>query len=254
MIRHHLLLFVRNIKRQKSSFLINVIGLSTGLACVMLIALWVSDELKVDKFYPEHQQIYQVIEHIEFADGVQTLFETFSPMAEQLAEQIPEVKYAAATIQPAWFGKHVLSVNGENNLKAIGQLASEDYFKVFQHKLVQGNRDELLQSPDAIVISKSLALSLFGATENVVGQQVEYEQQRQFQVSGIFEDVPLNSTNRFDFVLSTEAYTDVPPWTSLNIWNASGPQVYTLMEEGTDIAQVNTKIDLIRKEGNENSI
>ncbi|NAS12398.1 ABC transporter permease [Poritiphilus flavus] len=254
MLRHHLLLFLRNIKRQKSSFLINVIGLSTGLACVMLIALWVSDELKVDKFYPEHQQIYQVIEHIQFTDGLQTLFETFSPMAEVLTEQIPEVKYAAATIQPGWFGKHVLSVGGENNLKAVGQLASEDYFMIFQHKLIQGNREELLQSPDAIVISKSLALSLFGTIDNVVGQQVEYEQKRPFQVSGIFEDVPLNATDRFDFVLSTEAYKDVPPWTSLNNWNSSGPQVYALLDEGADIAQVNAKIDKIRKEGNENSI
>lgn len=253
MIRHSILIFFRNIKRQQSTFLINMIGLSTGLACVLLIVLWVRDELNVDKFHANHERIYQVIEHLEFSDGVNTIIESSSPMAEFLAEEMPEVAYAATTIPPSWFGNRVLSVE-ENNLKAIGQLASEDYFQVFSYPLIDGDKTAVLSDPNSIVLSKTLAINLFGTAENIVGEAVTFEQTRQFQVSGIFDDVPPNSTVQFDFILSTEASKDVQPWTSLHTWDSSGPQVYVLLKERADIDALNAKVEMIRKNRNENTI
>ncbi len=255
MLKHNIKLFFRNINRDLSSFLINIIGLSTGLACALFIALWVSDELGVDKFYENHDRIYQVAENFQFSDGVQTMIAASAPMAEYLVTQMPEVEYAAATIQPDWFGKHVLSV-GDQNLKVPGQLVSKDYFNIFSFNLIQGDKNQVIADPNSIVISKDLALKLFGTTENVVGRSIEYEKSRQFQVSGIFEDVPANSTVQFDFVLSDKAYKDEAPWNSINTdtWHSIGPQVYVLLKEGADIDVLNTKVAKIRKERNENDL
>nr|WP_299386332.1 ABC transporter permease [Allomuricauda sp.] len=253
MIKHNIILFFRNIKRNKSSFLINMIGLSTGMACTLLISLWVMDELAVDKFHEEHDRIYQVIEHLNFSDGVQTMIETFGPMAELLSEEFPEVEFAAEAIPPSWFGKHNLSIDGKS-IKAVGQIVGKDYFNIFSFDLLTGNTDNLLTDPNSIVISKELALSLFGRTENVIGKTITYEQDKRFMVSGIFEGTPANSTLQFDFALSSLAYKDVPPWTSLHSWNGSGPQVYVLLKEGANIDALNAKVDKLRKSTNPESI
>ncbi len=255
MLKHNIKLFFRNIKRNLSSFLINIIGLSTGLACALFIALWVSDELGVDKFHENHDRIYQVAENLQFSDGIQTMVESSAPMAEYLVAQMPEVEYAAATIDPSWFGKHALSV-GDHNLKAQGQLVGKDYFNIFSYNLIEGDENQVIADPNSIVISKGLALKLFGTTENVVGRSIEYEKSRQFQVSGIFEDVPANSTVQFDFVLSDKAYKDEAPWNSINTdhWGSTGPQVYLTVKEGTNIDALKVKVAKIRNEINENDL
>ncbi|WP_234573176.1 ABC transporter permease [Rhodohalobacter sp. 614A] len=253
MLKHYFNLFFRNIKKDKSTFLINLIGLSTGLACVLLIYLWVNDELSVDKFHENHERIYQVIEHVEFTDGIQTIIETSGPMAELLAAEMPEVEYATATIPPSWFGEHLLSV-GENNIKATGQLVGEDYFNIFSFDIIQGDKNSVMTDPNSIVLSEELAANLFGSIDNVVGEAVEFEHNRIFQVTGIFENVPSNSTMQFDFALSTEASRETPPWTSLHTWNSSGPKVYVLVQEGTDIEQLNAKVEQVRRNRDENTI
>jgi putative ABC transport system permease protein len=253
MLRHNFLIAWRNAKKDKSTFLINLIGLSTGLACVLLIYLWVNEELSVDKFHKNSARIYQVIEHVEFSDGVQTLIETSGPMAELLADEMPEVEYAAASIPPNWFGEHLLSV-GENHLKATGQLVSKDYFNIFSYELIQGDKNRVMEDPNSIVLSRKLAVNLFGTIENVFGKTIEFERDRLFHVTGIFENVPSNSTVQFDFALSSEASKEIPPWTSLHTWNATGPKVYVLLKEGTDFQQLNAKVEMIRKNRNENTI
>ncbi|MEO1010295.1 MAG: ABC transporter permease [Bacteroidota bacterium] len=255
MLKHNLKLFLRNIKKDKGTFLINSIGLSTGLACVILIALWVKDELGMDKFHPNHERIYQVVEHMQFSDGIQTFIETSGPMAEQLAQEMPEVEYAAETIDPSWFGEHLLSV-GDKNLKATGQVVGQDYFNIFSFGLLQGDKDRLMDSPTSIVLSKELALNLFNTTENVLGRVVEFNKERQFQVSGIFEGTPTNSTLQFDFALSSEVAMEEAPWYGcLTSWSSgTGAQVYLKVKEGTDIKALNTKVGMVRKNRNENTI
>ncbi|TMU55206.1 ABC transporter permease [Flagellimonas algicola] len=253
MIKHNIIVFFRSIKRSKSSFLINMIGLSTGMACTLLISLWVMDELGVDKFHEKNDRIFQVIEHLNFSDGVQTMIETFGPMAELLVTEFPEVEYASEAIPPSWFGKHNLSTD-EKSIKAVGQIVGKDYFNIFSFGLILGNKAQVLKDPNSIVLSKSLAISLFGTTENSIGKAISFEEDKQFMVSGVYEDTPSNSTIQFDFALSSHAYKDLPPWNSLHSWNGSGPQVYVLLKEGTNINAFNEKVDRLRKSTNEKSI
>ena len=89
MFRHNILITCRNFLRYKSSFLINLLGLSTGLACTLLIYLWVADELSVDKFHQKDDQLYQVLRNVQRPDGVKTEESTPPRLGESLVEEMP---------------------------------------------------------------------------------------------------------------------------------------------------------------------
>lgn len=243
MLRHNLLIAFRNFLRYKSSFLINLIGLSSGLACVLLIYLWVSDELQMDKFHANGDRLYQVKEHVVQDGGMITRITTAGPTADALVKEMPEVEYAVTNTFSRIF-RSVLSVNG-NDIKAGALYASADFFKLFSFELAQGDRDKVLADKKSIVITEALALRLFGTTENVVGKSVELQHKKQFEVTGILRNLPAKSSVQFDFILTFEALTDDNQ--GLLSWFNTGPQTFVLLKEGTDVELFNKKIaELVR--------
>ena len=243
MLLHNLLLAYRNFKRYKSSFFINLIGLSTGLACVLLIFLWVSDALRVDRFHENKHQLYQVMEHVEQAGGIITRQTTAGPTGAALVDEMPEVLSSVTTTTKRIID-YTLSV-GNNDIKAKGFYASADYFKLFSYEFIKGDKNQVLSDKKAIVISESLALRLFGTLENVIGKVVEWQHDKEYKVSGIFKNIPSYSSVQFDFVLSFKGFRDDNEW--VTSWYNTAPQTYLLIKSGTDIDQFNDKIaDLIR--------
>ena len=236
MLKHHLLLTIRNFKRFKNAFFINITGLSTGLACAILIFLWVSDELKMDAFHANSERLFQVMEHQQYADEIMTTWSTPGILAESLKDEIPEIELAATT---TWINSFTLSV-GEKNLKSDGYYVGEDYFNIFSYDLLQGNPSLVLKDKSSIVISKDLAISLFGNEEDAVGKQVEFQHEKTFLVSGVFENIPPNSSFQFDFVLSFEAFKDENEW--VLEWGNNGPPTYVLLQNGVDAQVVSDKI------------
>ena len=111
MFRHTITLIYRNFKRFKSSFFINLVGLSTGLASTLLIYLWVNDELTVDKFHKNDSRMFQVMEYQNnAANNIRVTNSTPGPLAETLITDMPEVEYASVVTPSYWFDKFVLSV------------------------------------------------------------------------------------------------------------------------------------------------
>src|SRR5436190_20113339 len=100
MFKHNLLLIYRNFVRFKSSFFINLIGLSAGLACTLLIYLWVNDELHVDKYLENDDRIFYAWEHRVKADGIWTSPNTPGPLAEALIEDMPQIEYTCSSTRP----------------------------------------------------------------------------------------------------------------------------------------------------------
>jgi putative ABC transport system permease protein len=114
MLQHNLLILFRNFKRFKSTFFINLIGLSTGLACTLLIYLWVNDELNVDKFHEKDNRLFQVMENAKEADGIKTKPSTPDLLGETMIKEIPEIEYAVSVTPYKWFGKFTLVANEIN--------------------------------------------------------------------------------------------------------------------------------------------
>ncbi len=245
MIRHNFLLTFRNFKRYKSTFLINLIGLSSGLACALLIFLWVQDELSVDTFHEKDAQLFQVMQH-RVQDG-EIVTSTWVPglTAQTLVEEMPEVEYAVSAFA---LDRYTLSVD-DKDVQATGQYVGEDFFKLFSFPLQQGDASQVLANRSAIVISETLAMNLFNTTENVVGKTIEWQHEEQYQITGIFADVPQNSSMQFDFVLSFQIFLEDEGWATR--WQTSWPETYVLLKPGADVNLLNKKIaDLVKRKTN----
>lgn len=254
MLRHNLIIIYRGLRRFKRTFIINLVGLSTGLACALLIYLWVSDELSVDKFHDKDPRLYQVMLNVQ-EDEVWTTDATTGLLAVELAEEMTEIEFAAAVAPPNWrgFDRFILSV-GEQNIKATGEYAGKDYFNIFSYGLIQGDAGQVLTDKNSIVISDELAMKVFGTTQGVVGKAIELNHEREYLVTGILAKTPAVSSVQFDFVLPFDSYLDVAPW--YKSWDNFGPQTYLVLREGTDLDAFNAKIKHFfrtKHNGDENS-
>src|SRR6516225_3413029 len=122
MLKNYLKIAWRNLLKDRQFTILNVAGLSAGLACTLLIWFWVSDEMSVDKSFEKNNQIYQLMEHRRVEGQSDISDESSGMLGEVVAAQMPEVEYAAALAPHEWFQKFTLST-GEKNIKAYGQYA-----------------------------------------------------------------------------------------------------------------------------------
>jgi putative ABC transport system permease protein len=239
MLKNYFKIAWRSLLKDRQFTLLNILGLSSGICCALLIWLWVADELSVDKFFPNNNRIYEVMERNRVNGQQQVSDESSGLVSELLLAQVPDIEYASPLAPPNWWPKYTLSV-ADKNIKAAGQYAGKDYFNIFSFPLVEGNKDEMLKDKNAIVISDDLARRLFNRTDHVIGRQVRFQQQQSFFVTGVFEKPPGNSSQQFDFVLSFEYLFSVQPW--VKSWNGSGPHNFILVKEGTNVDALNKKI------------
>lgn len=239
MFKNHLKIAWRNLLKDRQFTLLNVLGLSAGLACALFIFLWVTDERSYDKIFANDKQLYQVMEHRKADGDIKVSDESSGLVSEILKAQMPQVQYAASLAPPEWFQKFTLSV-GDKNIKAKGQYAGKDYFNIFSFKLLEGDKNKVLADNNSIVISDELAKKLFGTTENIIGKPIDFQHDTTFFVSGIFEKIPSHSSQQFDFVLSFDYYFSVQGW--VKTWGNTGPHNFVLLKKGTDVTAFNKKI------------
>ncbi|UOG73043.1 ABC transporter permease [Hymenobacter tibetensis] len=247
MIWHSLLLIYRNFKRFKTTFFINLIGLSTGLACALVVYLWVNDELSFDKYHATDSRLFRVMENVRTDQGINTRWGTHPLLAEALVEEMPEIEAAAVVTPPAFFPQFTL-VGANKNVRAVGKCAAENFFRIFTYPLIQGDASRVLANKSAIVLSQQMAIALFGTPQNAVGKSVEWQMgmadlKQTCIVSGVFGPIPPNSTERFDFVLTFDAFKDIMKMGQRITWEDDGPfHTYIVLKEGANTAQFNSKI------------
>ncbi|MEM6864896.1 MAG: ABC transporter permease, partial [Bacteroidota bacterium] len=254
MLKHHIKLFFRNLARNKSTFFINLVGLSSGLTCVLLVFLWVSDELNKDRFHVNKERLYQVFRNVPNGQGsLNTYGSNSSLMLTSLQEEVPEVEKAVA----------VFGINGnamlqteDKKLGSTGFFASEDYFNLFSIPLLYGDANEVLQDINAIVISKEMAKTLFGTNTYPIGKNLIIKSgvnsfEDLFTVTGIFE-IPKNSSENFDFVLPYKRFLEDRDPQDIH-WGSNSSSMYALLKEEVKIDALNSKIkDFIKKKDSEN--
>ncbi len=240
MLKNYFKIAWRSLLKDRQFTVLNILGLSSGICCAVLIWLWVADELGVDKFFPNDNRIYEVMESNRVNGQQQMSDESSGLVADLLLAQVPEVEYAASLAPPSWWPKYTLSV-GDKNLKATGQYAGKDYFNIFSFPLLEGKAGEVLKDKNSIVISDELATRLFSRTDHLLGKAVRFQQQQTFFVAGVFKAPLRNSSQQFDFVLSFEYLWEQQSW--VKSWNGTGPHNFILVKEGADINLLNKKIE-----------
>jgi ABC-type antimicrobial peptide transport system permease subunit len=259
MFKYSLKIAWRNILRDRSFTLLNLVGLSTGLACTLLIFLWVHDERSVDQFNENDGRLFQVMANWQTPQGVQTGDNTPGLLAQTLTADMPEVEYAVPVIPPSWFDKKGIVIYGGQRLEASNQFAGKDYLQVFSYPLLQGDRGSALAGNRTILISDELARKLFhitasttggpmggspgGSLSNVIGKTVEWNQKDfsgVYEVSGVFQKPPANATAQFDIVFNYDLFLQKNP--KLLNWGNNDPNTYVMLKRGTDVAAFDRKI------------
>jgi ABC-type antimicrobial peptide transport system permease subunit len=220
-------------------------GLSTGLACALLIYLWVKDELRIDRFNEKDSQLFQVIKTSLTDDGsVHTHESTPALLAKSMATEIPEVEYAVSVIRQNIMG---IASAGNKHIKAIPQFVDKDYFNVFSLRLIHGNKDKVLADKHGILLSDELALKLFNTTENIVGKTVSWDHADELNgpyiVSGIFEAPPSNASVQFDLIFPYSLYFETyKDRYGLTLWYSNSSYTYLILRKGTNVKDFNEKI------------
>lgn len=246
MLQHNILVALRNFRRHKSSFLINLTGLSTGLACTLLIYLWVNDEMKIDRFHENTDQLHQVLMNFESNSGINTVSWTPAPMAAALKDEIPEI--IGSTHVFTHENNGIISSGEKKSFRANELYVSQDFFKVLSFKLRHGNADQVLNDISSVVLSENLALKLFDKVDGLIGQTVKLKRgdmQSEFIISGVFETPPSNSTLQFDAVFHSQKLLSVTP--NYNKWEYNEPDTYLLVQKGADLSKVNERITEVVK-------
>ena len=244
----------RNLAKDRRFTLLNLLGLSTGLACTLLIYLWVTDELQMDKFHANDARLYQVMENRVQGPNIWTAQSAPAPEADALAKEMPEVESAVATID--WGENYALSASAgtgsadQKEIKAIGIYAGASFFTVFSYHLIQGDPGQVLTDKKSIVISDMLARRLFGTTDNLIGKTIEFQHEQPYTIAGMFTDPGIHSSKQFDFVLPILDQEDAQR--NRNNWGSTFCNTFIVLRAGVDPAEFNRKVAglIVRKSNN----
>jgi putative ABC transport system permease protein len=244
MLRYYLTVIVRQVARSKTIFLVNVMGLSTGLAAFMLIYLWIADEVSFDKFHTNDGKLYQLMSNLRNENGVSTREATPIGMAYVLEQTFPEVEHAATVTPNAWFPKFLLSAD-DLHIKAEGKFVGENFFKLFSYKLLHGEVSTALKDKYSVVITASLARKLFRDPRQSVGKILPWKLStisRECTITGVVQDVPANSSQQFDVLFPIDLLGEIMGFPKDDL-NAPGPGTFVLLREDVNVEALNQKVN-----------
>jgi putative ABC transport system permease protein len=240
MIRNFLKIAWRNLFRNKGFSATNLLGLTIGITCTILISLWVKDELTYDKFHTNHSSIYKIFANRDFNNQMFTDENMVLPLASTIEKSVPQVRQAVVTThrQP-----HVLKYK-DKMLKKNGYTVSEHFFDMFTWKFLNGNSKTALPDAYAIVLTESCAKALFG-NDDPINKIIKVDNEYDAKVTAIVADVPGNSTLQFDFVNSFNYSGDFLSRAMTN-WENSSWDVFVQVNAGTDMTVVEKAINDIK--------
>ncbi|MTI32854.1 ABC transporter permease [Xanthovirga aplysinae] len=242
MLKNYFKTALRNLLKHKFYSLINVLGLAVGMACCMLIFFWVQDELSYDTFHTKADRIFRVAtEDLSLGKGFKAV-ETPGPLAKTLKSDYPEVEESVSI----WNEGETLTTYQENSFNIERTIYAEpSLFDVFSIPLIKGNSFSALTNPHSIVLSQSTAQKIFGK-ENPIGKMLIIDQEN-YQVSGVFEDLPENSHFHADLLLSMTKFREQNEKQWIDSWDNLNFITYILLAEGSNPASLEERFPKLIK-------
>lgn len=201
MLRNFLLIAFRNFRREQVYALINISGLAVGLLCCIFIFLWISDEVRFDRFHKDADLIFRVMENVHYSDGEIHTYEALpAPLADKLQQEFAEVEH---TTHYSWEQRPLLS-HGNQSYYEDGYYADPSFFKVFTFPALEGNPAQWFSDANSMVISRRLAEKYFPG-EQALGKVIRIDNAFEVTVTGVI-DIPHHSSIQFDFLMPFEIY------------------------------------------------
>jgi putative ABC transport system permease protein len=232
MLKNYLRTALRNLMRNKTYGLLNILGLSVGVACAALIFLWVEDEVTYNHIHDNRDRLYKVMENQTYDGTTFTFGATPGPLAPSMVREIPGIKHTSRT---NW-GSRLLFSLGDKSIYEQGFYADSNFLTLFQFPLIKGNPSDLFTQLHSLVISEKMAKKFFGK-EDPVGKTLRVNNDNEYVITGVFRDVPTNSTLQFDWLAPFDIYLNNNDW--LQGWGSNGIQTWVELQPNADVKAIN---------------
>lgn len=241
----------RNLRKDRLFTLLNLLGLSTGLACALLIFLWIRDEKQINHFNTKDAQLYQVLINNEDNGHITTLSGTQGLLAQSLKNEVAGIEYATSVLPASWFQNAGVLSLGDNHLKAGGQFVSKDFFNVFTCKILYG---QALADKQSLLISDRMAQKLFPHVQDAVGKSIHWEQGEysgDYGIAGVFQAPPATATEQYDLLLDYDLL--LAKRKELAQWSSFDPYTYIIVGKDVNIASLQKRLKDFVKTKDKNS-
>ncbi len=223
MIKNYFKIALRNILRHKAYSALNISALAIGMACSVLILLWVQDEKSYDRFNANAAHLYRLTSNVgDFKAAVSP-----AGMGEGLQKEMPSIKAAVRLRKQAGMLFSVGEKKFEENKVFF---ADSNFLQVFSYKLIEGNAASALQQPGTVLITKAVAKKYFG-TEEALGKVIKRENNENCTVTGVLADVPSNSHLQFDFILPIASIQQTDNDLKTKTWDNFNYYTYLLLDK-----------------------
>jgi len=234
MLKNYLLLALNNFRKQKMFSLINILGLTVGITCCLMIFLFILNELSYDNFHKNAKDIYRVMRVGTINGETRQIPWLSAPYATALVNDYPDAVLQSVRVSP---DNDLISYNNISfNEKSI-YLTDDNFFTFFSFPLLKGNPATVLKDPKSIVLTASAAKKYFG-NEDPIGKVLQMNQKMQLKVTGIAKDVPVNSHLYFDMIVPISNYKN-EGW--FNQWPGNSLFTYIQLKPNASAAQLNNR-------------
>jgi putative ABC transport system permease protein len=228
MITNYIKTAWRNLWKNKFFSTINVLGLALGVACSVLILLWVQNEMSIDG--TQSPNLYRVYERQHYDHKVHGTYDTPGPLSAELKRRFPQIQYATNM----GFGELSTFQAGDKILRMNGNSAGADYFKMFNYPLLAGSAKTALNSPVSLAVSRKMAEAFYGSAQAAIGKIIRYQNRKNFTITAVFDNLPANASTQFDFLTNWDTFLENNSW-ARDMGNNGPPTFVSLRSDANPV-------------------
>jgi putative ABC transport system permease protein len=239
MLKNLITIALRNIRKDKTYSTINILGLTIGITCSVFLLMYIIDELSFDRYHRDADNIYRVVSNIKEPDNAFTWAVAQIPLGDELRDNYPEVKNVVRFFD---LGRTLYKKDDKEFYEERFFLGDSTTFDMFDYRFLHGDKSTALDKPNSIVLTRSHAIKYFGK-EEALAQTFQNQQGDTYNVTGIIEDVPLNSHFIFDALISRNS---MPGYQGS--WGNFGVFTYLQLPSGYDLVKMDSSLAKVIKE------
>jgi putative ABC transport system permease protein len=236
MIKNYIKTTLRSLLKNRSYSFLNIAGLAIGITCASLIFLWVQDELTYNHNFEKHAKLYTIYENQTYEGKISTFHATPGPMAKVLKAEIPGIKNVART--SGGDGDELFAL-GDKTITEKGRYADPEILSMLKLPFIKGNGANPFQQLHAVVINETMAKKFFGDSDPI-GKTLKVNNEQEYTVTGVFNDLPKNSTFQFQWLAPIANVDHKKPW--MDMWGANWARTFVELEPSANLALVNQKL------------
>ncbi|HUX83873.1 MAG TPA: ABC transporter permease, partial [Chitinophagaceae bacterium] len=237
MFRNYFKAMCRNLWRNRSYTILNIAGLSIGIACAGLIFLWVADEVSFDHFNTKMDRLYFVKVNALLDKGVFTHGSSPGVLGPAIQADIPGI---ASTCRVSENETRLLFTIGNKSVYASGKYGEPSLFSMFTLPFLEGSPKTAFAQLHSLVITEKTSRKFFGSEKDVLGRIVRMDNKQDYVITGVLKDIPENSSLKFEWLAPFQVYYDQSPWA--HVWENNCLSTYVELKPHADLAGINRQM------------